>query len=113
LQALLEFPGLSLLFGVIDAPVTHDFTIGEDVFRDGEIAKQIQFLEDRADAMSYRIARAPEVDRRPIGRFEEPRCVGCRQRRRELLETEACRRQGQDCSTWLHRLGLCHGWRFT
>jgi hypothetical protein len=43
LQALHEFPSLSRLFGVIDAPVTHDFAIGEDVFRDGEVAKQIQF----------------------------------------------------------------------
>ena len=66
LQALHEFSGLSLLFGVIDAPVTHDFAIGEDVFRDGEIAKQIQFLEHHADAMSDCVARAPEVDRRPI-----------------------------------------------
>ena len=55
--------GLALLLGVIDAPVAHDLAVGEDVFRDREVAEQVQLLEHHADAVGHRVGGVREDDR--------------------------------------------------
>jgi hypothetical protein len=62
-EAVQKFVGLLHLRLVVDAAqAAGDLAGGKDVFGDGEIAEQVQLLEDDADAVAHRVGRAVEVN---------------------------------------------------